>query len=223
MNKSRLAQFSLVIAADQNNPTILNPDFLVRVKVAEDSWKLAAPPLQVPDLAIVQYNNGITVKSLPDSFDIGDLKTLSPPDSHIREMMLNYIRAVKFVKYTGFGINFRSVTPTTDAKKLLAGKLLQAGPWSKENGMTEIGVKFVYPITSGKVIFSVDSGYVVDKKDDSKSSVILLSANFHRDLDQTADAIAQVESILNDNITTDWQQYKDFLSDIVGENNWKTI
>jgi len=59
----RIREFSVVIAAQNHNPTILNPDFLIRNEIVGADWKLAQAPVCVEPFAQVQYTNGVSVLS----------------------------------------------------------------------------------------------------------------------------------------------------------------
>lgn len=213
----RFLQFSIVIIAADHNPTILNPDFLrMRGIVPEDwCWELASPPIVTPPFATVQYESGVSISVESNKLQIADTKTSEPTESNIVEIANQYVKVVPHVRYTAVGINYRSAIEVEHVDTYLKSQFLKKGPWdSDDNPMNSVGLNFVYPVESGRLVLSIDSGTVSDTSsgEEQKKSVIIANANFHRDLDLSImPTSSQVSDCLNKN-STDWQRYNEILT-----------
>ena len=213
----RLLQFSIVIIAADHNPTILNPDFLrMQGIVPEDwGWELASPPIVTPPFASVQYESGVSLSVESNKLQIADTKTTEPTESKITEIAKQYVKVVPHVRYTAVGINYRIAIEVEDADTYLKSQFLKKGPWnSDDNPMNSVGLNFVYPAESGRIVLSIDSGTVSDTSGstEQKQSVIIANANFHRDLDLSKmPTSGQVSDCLNKN-SSDWQRYNEILA-----------
>lgn len=216
----RLLQFSIVIIASDHNPTILNPDFLrVQCIVPEDwGWELASPTIVTPPFATVQYASGVSISVESNKLQIADTKTTEPIESKIVEIARQYATVVPHVRYTAVGINYRFAIEIEDAETYLKSHFLKDGPWdSEDNPINSVGLNFVYPVDSGRLVLSIESGIVSDTAhgEAQQKSVIIANANFHRDLDlsnlPTSD---QVSECLNMN-STDWQRCNKILTNML--------
>ena len=216
----RLLQFSIVIIAADHNPTILNPDFLRMQSIVPESWnwELASPPIITPPFATVQYESGVSISVESNKLQIADTKTAEPTESKIVELAKQYVRVVPHVRYTAVGINYRSAIDAENADTYLKSQFLKEGPWdTDDNPMNSVGLNFVYPAESGRLVLSIDSGTVSDttRGVEQKKSVIITNANFHHELDlskmPTSD---QVFNFLNKN-SSDWQRYNEILSSMI--------
>lgn len=69
---NRHLEFSVVVVANDHNPTILNPDFLERQQIVPQTWgwKVADPAITTPPFAMVVYDSGVTVSVEPNKLQI---------------------------------------------------------------------------------------------------------------------------------------------------------
>lgn len=217
---SKLNQFSLVLAANENNPTILNPDFLERAEIVNPKWdwKPGGQKITTPGYSTVQYDSGVVVTSQPRALEIVDGVSHKPKDSKIPAVMSAYAQKVQYVTYTGIGINFKSATLTDNPQTVLENKFLKSMVHNdKEQAPQALGLKFVYPLENGRVVYSIDTGAAIDGTE--KKDAIILSANYHRDLNVPDDS-SQVGILISNNLESDWDSYCEFLSKIVDDPAW---
>lgn len=214
---TKLLQFSIVVLATDHNPTILNPDFLRLQSIVPTDWEweLASPPIITPPFATVQYESGVSISVESNKLQVADNKATEPTESKIVTMVKRYVEAVPHVRYTSVGINFRSAIELDSADAYLKTRFLKEGPWdSKENPMKSVGLRFVYTVTSGRLVLSIDSGIAEEMADNQvqKKSVVIANANFHRDLD--ANKLPTSEQVPNylDEVSADWNRLNDILS-----------
>lgn len=216
----KLLQFSIVVLATDHNPTILNPDFLriQNIVPADWGWELASPPITTPPFAMIQYESGVSISVEPNKLQVADNEVTDPTKSKIAALVKRYVEVVPHVRYTAVGINFRSAIELDNADEDLKAKFLKEGQWdSEENPLKSVGLRFVYPLTSGRLVLSIDSGIaeeVVGNQPQQKS-VIIANANFHRDLDiNKLPTSEQVPNYLDD-APGDWDRFSKILSDML--------
>lgn len=216
MNR-KLLQFSIVILATDHNPTILNPDFLQMQGIVPSDWgwELAAPSIATPPFATVQYESGVTISVESNKIQVADNKVVELTDSKIIKIVKRYVEVVPHVRYTTVGINFQTAIEIDDHETYLKFRFLKKGSWDSDNNpIKSVGLKFVYPVDSGRLLLSLDSGTIVKSvdKQEQKKSVIIANANFHRDLDTTKLPTSdQIPGCLN-KASMDWTRYDEILS-----------
>lgn len=216
----KLLQFSIVVLATDHNPTILNPDFLRLQEIvpADWGWDLASPPITTPPFATVQYESGVSISVESNKLQVADNKVTEPTESKIVAMVKRYVEVVPHVRYTAVGINLRSAIELDDADAYLKAQFLKEGAWdSEDNPMKSVGLKFVYPIASGRLVLSIDSGIVETVVDEQvhQKPVIIANANFHRDLDTTKLPTSEQVPNCLDEATSDWDRFSKLLSDML--------
>ena len=62
-----LIEFSIVLVATSNNPSILNPDFLFHNDIVDVSHQVRDPRISTPAFSQVTFEDGLTVKVQPGS------------------------------------------------------------------------------------------------------------------------------------------------------------
>jgi len=130
--KTHLILFSVVVAGEVHNPTILNPDFLAIREIVprEWGWEVAGPAITTPPFAIVRYTNGVSITVEHNKLQVADLSVDDDPTgSKATEVARRYVNTLPHVRYTAVGINFHSVAEVPDPATSLKTRFLKSGPW----------------------------------------------------------------------------------------------
>lgn len=220
----RTIDFSIVVVASDANPTILNPDFLVRQAIVPDEWdwKIAGHPITTPPFAKVDYENGVSVLVEPNKIQVVDRLTgdITPKTSKIHKIARRYIEVLPHVRYEAVGHNFRVFVEHTDANTFLREKFLKTGTWDDEKHRMEgFSIKFIYPLDRGRLIISIDDGKVVDRSSEEPKELrgLMVYANYHRDCKGYPSDKQVIENFKRMN--EDWDHFQTMLSDILGIND----
>ncbi len=179
-------ELSVVIAARNHNPTILNPDFLARNEIVSSEWNLAQAPVCVEPFAQVQYQNGISVVS-----ELGKLvftqagTSLTKEAVEVVEMAQRYVRVVPHVDYRAVGINPKGDVefPTEDGpQQYIMGALVAQGPW-KNYGKAPVKASstFIFELAEARLFLTVQEAKL-NRPDGTFSPVVSFAANFHYEL-----------------------------------------
>lgn len=213
----RPVEFSVVVAANDHNPTILNPDFLDRQDIVSAAWgwKVAGNPITTPPFAAVSYDSGVTVSVETNRLQVRDVKS-TPESSKALDIARKYVEILCHVRYSAVGINFRSLAEHAEPDAFLKERFLKSGPWDSDVHVLQgIGLRLAYLMNETRVTLTMESfiGSERSEGQSKESSGIFVYANFHSDCHDypTADeAIAHL-----DNAQKNWTAYQRLLSDLL--------
>ena len=76
-------EFSLVVVANDHNPTMLNPDFLERQGIVQEGWgwKVVGPAITRPPFATVSFDSQVTVSVEANRLQVTDTPAVGAPQS----------------------------------------------------------------------------------------------------------------------------------------------
>ena len=217
---TRLVQFSVVVVGKAHNPTILNPDFLALQRIVPEDWKVVQT-ITTPPLSMVRYENGISITVESEKLQLVDLGAgENPVQSEASVIASHYVRTLPHVRYTAVGTNFQSVAETSSPEIALKNRFLKSGPWDSDAHPVEaVGIRLVYPFSSGRLVLSFDAGEA--KGEDAEAGeakrVIITNANFHRECEGYPSDHQVLEHL--GHVADDWSMYQTLLSDALKEGN----
>ncbi len=185
-NGIELIGFSVVLVANSNNPSILNPDFLRYNEIVEPSLQVQGTPITTPAFSQVTFEGGLSVKADPNRVmfeQVGD--SLATENVICPEMANRYLQKVPHVPYSAVGINPKGLRVSPTAAEKVSTALLDKGAWlSFKDIQPDIHLKTVYKFEKRTIVLDV-----VEAKKQAKNGVeplgILFQANIHRDIPST--------------------------------------
>ena len=183
----KLLNHSVVIVAQAHNPSILNPDFLVRRSIVPEAWgwQVGAPVVCTPPLAQVPYLSGISLICDPNKLQIVDAsQKLDPPTSKVGQIAEAYVTTLPHVPYTSVGVNFSAAVVNDDPDGFLVERFLKDGAWNKSpDRVNAVDLRLVYPLDGGHLRVSLDSGEIEDLASGAlgRHRVVVVGGNFHHD------------------------------------------
>ena len=174
-----LVEFSVVVLATENNPSILNPDFLQYNEIVGPDWQVQDSPILNPAFAQVAFEGGLTVKA--------DLQRVSfeqlGGELVIPEVAKRYFQQVPYIPYSGIGINPKFFLRLTgEHPPLMENIVRDQGAWmSFKDVAPTVQLKSIYRYEERTI--SLDVAHIEPTIDDQPSSGILFQANVHHDVD----------------------------------------
>ncbi len=184
-----LVGFSVVVVAQSNNPTILNPDFLLHNGIVSSSWIPHGDPVTTPVFSEVLFDRGLVVRADPEkiTFEQAAASRLAPEDIDCPAIAKGYLRTIPHVPYTALGLNPRAVIANPPFARL--SKMLHAeGNWMTLVGaMPRFSLRAAYQMTDKRLTLTLQEG---------QSDTLLCEANIHRDVAETNQQM-RVNSILS--------------------------
>ena len=183
--KLSLINASVVVLAQDHNPSILHPAFLSKQGIVPENWTEAEAPICTPPFSIVKYPNGLVFTVETNKLQV--MENNPPLDLSMAEAPLRaelYINKLPHVRYLAAGVNFSGLVECTNWETFLLERFITSGPWNA-NALkaTAVGIKFVYPCADAKFTLSLDAGTVKSLKDQGERRGLLVSGNYHCDLD----------------------------------------
>lgn len=221
---AQILQFSIIVTGGNNNPTVLNPDFLRHNQIVLNEWGWeVVQSISTPPFSQVEYNSGVSVTVNTTKIELVD-NSVSPTmdETHIIEIAKKYVSVLQHVPYSAIGINFTAAIPTENPSKYLKERFIRNGLWdTKDYPINDVGLRFVYPLPKGKITFSIDPGVILsssgggDESEKKTIKSIVINANFHRNCTNNYPDI--VGEILNhiDCATQDFDQFNTLLQQVV--------
>ena len=218
-NDLELIELSVVLVADSNNPSIVNPDFLKYNGIVDADYEIQDFPISTPAFSQVAYKNGITVTSDPARVLFQQTKELSEANVVSPGIAKRYLQCVPHVPYSAIGINpkgFRRILG--QEPRIIANMLRNKGTWmSFQDVDPDVRLKAIYRY-HGRVI-SLDVISTQRTENDQKIAGILFQANVHRDLAETnaASRIRFLQSVL-DSWKSDLEDFQKLTGKFYEEN-----
>ncbi len=185
-----LINATIVIVAQDHNPSILHPSFLVSTSVVPPDFELADSPISTPAFSRVVYKNGLSFQAEPDRINIVDGR---PPEDPAASALPNYaakyVGTLPHVPYRAVGINFTTIVLDQDPRMTIIRRFLRDGPWNDaELPAQGLGIKLVYGSDPGVLHLNIDAGSIRRASDGSTATGILVQANYHTDVQDEARA-----------------------------------
>lgn len=180
----QILNVSVVIVAQEHNPTILHPAFLKSEGIVPSDWELAEPPICTPPVSIVKFANQIVFMVESTRFQVVDN---SPPKemaaTKVPELTVRYVRKLPHVRYTAVGVNIGAFIECASPESKLLAQFLKPGPWNEEALRPEaVGLNLKYPLPQGELHLSLNAGRVKRLSEPTERHGIIVNANYHKGL-----------------------------------------
>lgn len=178
--------FSIVVVAENQNPSILNPDFLKYNQIVPPEWELAMPPICTPAVSQVVFKNGVNVVAQSDRVSFWEALDTEHLDFKVPEISCKYIDVVPSVDYRAVGININAhliIENKEDNQDIILDKLIASGKWKSFQGKSPNAVvQFNYKLENDTNLMIAIQEVVIQNNNSDLVNIINFSANFNREL-----------------------------------------
>lgn len=179
-------EVSIVVIAQNHNPTLLNPDFLKINRIVPSTFELAENPLCTDLVAQVRYKNGLAIQSQPDRVVFSEIVSSTALGKlEIPAMVSQYVRTLPHVEYRAVGLNptaHRGSASDEKARAFVTDHLIARGPWIEFGDPKPVGaVKLVYNLPGTRLTMAVEAG-TKKSSSDPPLPCVFFAGNFHHDL-----------------------------------------
>lgn len=194
--------FSIVVVADNQNPSILNPDFLKYNQIVPSDWELAMPPICTPPVSQVVFKNGVNIVAQSDRVSFWEVLDTEHIVFTVPEISCKYIDTVSYVDYRAVGININAhivAEKKEDDRSTVLAKLIASGKWKNFQGKSPNAVvQFTYQLENANLTISIQEAVIQNMQNNELVPIINFSANFHRDLINTTypEKISYIKNII---------------------------
>ncbi len=189
-----LLNTSIVVLAQDHNPTILHPAFLEAQKIVPVDWELAQAPVCTPAFSVVKFANGITFTAASNQLVLTEEAPLgNPSEPKVPELAIEYVRKLPHVRYTAIGVNFLGCFLRKDSEQFLIRQFLKSGPWNNGNRhLMAVATQLTYELDDAVLRLGIGGGEV--RREDKSKSAVLINGNFHSDVadEERMDALCKL-------------------------------
>lgn len=110
-----LVEVSVVLVANQNDPSILNPDFLRYNGIVDKALKRAQPAMSTPMISQVVFEGDIAVRAEPNRFVFEQKgQPLGEDACVVPELAGRFVQTVSHLPCSAIGINAKRFRPPND-------------------------------------------------------------------------------------------------------------
>ena len=204
-----LVELSVVLVANQNDPSILNPDFLRYMGIVDNALQLKESPISTPMFSQVIFEGGLNVRAEPNRFVFEQKGWPLRDDACVApETAGRFVEQVSHVPYSAIGVNPKAVRLSNkETRYSLADAMVGGGKWMAfKDEQPDIHLKAVYRYESRTISLDV-GGVEIEEDGGSTAPGLLFHANIHRDIGGKGQAL-RIERALS--ILASW---KDDISD----------
>ena len=183
-----LVGFSVVVVAQSNNPTILNPDFLRHNGIVNRALNDDRPPVTTPVFSEVSFDEDLIVRADLERVTFTQTASrLAPEDIDCPAIAKAYLRTIPHVPYTALGLN-PSVMISNPPFARLSAVLHDGGNWMALAGVApRFELKAGYQMTDRRLTLTLQ---------EAPDDTLLCQANIHRDVEETNQQM-RVNSVLS--------------------------
>ena len=181
-NEIQLAELSIVLVANSNNPSIINPDFLRYNKIVDADYEVQDAPVSTPAFSHVTFKNGISVVSDPTRVIFTQFGTLTEENVVSPGIAKRYLKCIPHVPYHAIGINPKGLQDGSGQASYSVAKMLRdSGSWASFRDVTpEVQLKTIYHYNER--IITLDVASTERTENGKKISGTLFAANIHHEL-----------------------------------------
>lgn len=181
-----IREFSIVVVADNQSPTILNPDFLKYNHIVPAEWELAMPPICTPPISQVVFKNGFNIVAQADKVTFWQPLDAENLLINVPEVSQKYVEALPYISYRAIGINLTGhvvADKEEDTQNFILHNLIAPGNWKNFQGYApDVLVQFVYRLENGTLMIAVQRGIIQENPENGASHILIFAGNFHRDV-----------------------------------------
>lgn len=196
-----LIELSVVLVTNQNDPSVINPDFLRHSGIVDPAMQAKQPVISTPVFSQVVFEGGLSVTAEPNRFIFThQAQPLSEDDCKSPVFAQRLLNVFPHIEFSALGINPKGLRPFSDeSSSIVSDALAGEGKWMSFNDvLPDIHLKAIYDYESRKIILDI-GGVNIKGNDGSELPGLLFQANIHRDIAETIQEqrIRRISSILS--------------------------
>ena len=186
-NTFTVAGASVVLVAEAQNPTMINPDFLINKGIVPAKWEHTSS-ISKPLFAHITYQSGLSVL-VDQNRCVFEEKAGDTPEVkyQVHECARKYAESLEY-NYLALGMNWRVILVHTNPDAWLKNRFLKPGEWQKDLNPTAIAFSIPGP-DSATCNFALQIG---------QQSPLFLDCNLDFQLQEIPEKTKQISSILQD-------------------------
>ena len=217
MSQVSVQELVIILAAKNNNPTILTADFLKYSGITPSDWELARQPVLTNNVSQIIFTNGISIVAETNRvIFIEQVVDKSADAIAIPLLARKYVETLPNAEYQAVGLNprgYASFDASEDAaRNYLSKTLLAPGAWQEiGTAPARATINYVYTLERGQFNLSVNEA-AMRQADETTTPIVLFSGNFSYEIASNSKA-EQLNNLYK--ALSNWQADLDTYTDIV--------
>lgn len=215
-----LTALSVVLIADNIDPSMINPDFLRHSGIVASDLQTEQLPISTPVFSQVTFEGGLAVIAQPDRFAFVQQGESLEEDIASPNTARRFLEKVPHPAYKAIGINSTGVKPLDDGPRSVAATLIGEGEWMAFQDVSpEVFLKAVYPCKEKQITMDIQD-VKRHEAGGSESRGLLFTVNVHRDVSKMdqGQRIARLMSILSE-----WKEDLSDFKDLVAKFDMRGV
>ena len=190
MNNALVLQdVSVVVAANNLNPSILTYDFLKYSDIIPADLELAQKPIVNNQGSQISFRNGLTLVAQTDRLSF--IETFAEKglgEIKVPEIAHKYVKVLPNVEYQAVGINIRGYVSSSQADgeaevQSYVNSLLASGSWQEVgNKPVKASIQLTFTLEDSQLNLSINEGNLYLPEQQTKP-IVLFSGNFSYNLE----------------------------------------
>ncbi|BDA76513.1 hypothetical protein CAL7716_106790 (plasmid) [Calothrix sp. PCC 7716] len=220
MNKEvKVQEFGIIVAIEDNKPSVMNADFMKYSGIVPESWELARQPIFTQNLTQVVYTNGVSIIAEPNRvIFVESLEGKEVKDIIVAAIAERYVKMLPNAKYQGLGVNPRGYVgfegaEEDAARKFISERLFAPGAW-QEAGTEPVRstVNLVYSYERAQHFLTINEA-ALRNPDESTTPIVLFSGSFSYEVSGSTSE-EKLNNLLKamGNWQTDLQEFSDLIN-----------
>jgi len=178
-----IQEISIVLAVQNNSPTLLNADFLKASGIIGE-WALARPPVCNANGSQILFQNQINLVALPDQLNFSEgIGGKTPAEIQVPAIASKYLATLPQLDYQAIGINPRGHVVFDDldaAQTYMRQTLLAPGSWQELNQrVAKPSLRLSYTLETGNLFLGIETAMLRLPGQEMASAVVMFSGNFN--------------------------------------------
>lgn len=195
-----LVQLSVVLIADNVDPSMINPDFLRHNGIVDHGLQTGQPPVSTPVFSQVAFEDGFTVTAQTDRVEFVQRGEALTEDAASPNVARRFLEKFPYPSYKAIGINLTGVRPLDPGSVGgVADALIERGAWMAFGDVSPVvSLKATYLYENRQITMDVHDAKKQNTDGDEQRG-LLFAVNIHRDISETDQGrrIARLMSILS--------------------------
>jgi hypothetical protein len=218
MNQSFItSELGIIIAVNDNKPTILNLDFLRYSGIVLNEWELARSPIHTNSFSQLIFANGINLIAEPNRvmfLEVIEGKEVG--EIAVPSIARKYVEMLPNAEYQALGINPRGYcvfAQQQNAEKYLSETLLSPGSWQQVgNAPMRASLNLVYTLERCPFHLNINEAGLRNP-DETITPIIMFNGSFSYEVnDSTAkERITHLDQVIN-NLQVDLSTFQEIIS-----------
>lgn len=179
-----IQEISIIIAAKDLSPSLLNPDFLKYSDIVPSDWQYNQQPVFTNAGVRISYDNGIRISAQPNRVAFAQVVSAQDQSQFLVDTMAaKFAEKLPNADYLAVGVNPRGLAPFLDnergAHEFLFKKLFAVGSWQEfGQAPAQAAIQLSYVLEQGQLNLAINEAKL--KAQDGKSvSAVVFSGNFN--------------------------------------------